>query len=299
MLILAGFQVESKASAWTVCHFPGGYRLYNCTMMGIVYQPVFRSMLYAALIAILSTSACSRVIYEELPTTMPTDVIVIDPSPTIDWFPATATPTPVPTVAETPKVEFFDPTANLGTTLVDDNFSDSSLWKTSKSTSGNVVYGDGNLSLAVAGAKGSLSSLSPYSLPQDFYMEMHASVSLCQYGEQYGLLFWYANGGDTYRLTLTCDGRLRLELLAGNSGVVLQDWTYASKLMPGAPAEQKIGLWAKDGELQVFVNDTFQFMVKTRADREGGLGVYAKAAGDTAMTIGFSQLKVFQLKPGP
>jgi hypothetical protein len=47
------------------------------------------------------------------------------------------------------------------------------------------------------------------------------------------------------------------------------------------------------------VNDTFQFMVKTRADREGGLGVYAKAAGDTAMTIGFSQLKVFQLKPGP
>lgn len=268
-------------------------------MMGNVYQLVFKTIQYLALTAILVTSACSGVINEELPTAIPTDVVVIDPSPTIDWFPATATPTPLPTVAETSIVEYFDPTANLGATLVDDDFSDSSLWKTSKSTSGNVVYGEGNLSLAVAGAKGSLSSLSPYSLPQDFYLELRASVSLCQYGDQYGLLFWYANSGDTYRLTLTCDGRLRLELLAGSSGVVLQDWTYASKLMPGAPAEQKIGLWAKDGELQVFVNDTFQFIVKTSSDRGGGLGVYAKAAGDTAMTIGFSQLKVYQLKPTP
>ena len=182
---------------------------------------------------------------------------------------------------------------------MDDDFSDTRVWKTSKSTAGNVVYGEGNLSLAVAGAKGSLSSVSPYDLPQDFYLEMNATVSLCQYGDQYGLLFWYVDSGDTYRLTLTCDGRLRLELLAGSSGVVLQDWTYASKLMPGAPARHQIGLWVKDGEIQVFVNDTFQFKVKTRADRSGRLGVYAKAVGETAMTVGFSQLRVYQLNPAP
>jgi len=264
-----------------------------------VFQPIFRTLLYTALMVILLISACSGVTSEELPTAVPTDVVIFEPTPTIDWFPATATPTTRPTTAETSTAILFDPTFNLGATIVDDNFSDSSLWKTSKSTTGNVVYGEGNLSLAVAGAKGSLSSLSPYALPQDFYLEMDATVSLCQYGDQYGLLFWYANSGDTYRLTLTCDGRLRLELLAGSSGVVLQDWTYASKLMPGAPTDHKIGLWAKAGELQVFVNDTYQFRVKTSANRVGGLGVYAKAAGDTAMTVGFSHLKVYQLKPAP
>lgn len=249
-------------------------------------------------IVVMLLYGCSGVEQTSSPEQSPS-ATAMAPTVTIDWFPATAKPTSRPTAAQIPTAILFDPTTNLGATLVDDNFSDPSLWKTSKSSAGNVVYGEGTLSLAVAGARGSLSSLSPYELPQDFYLEMSATVSLCQYGDQYGLLFWYANSGDTYRLALTCDGRLRLELLAGSSGVVLQDWTYASKLMPGAPAEQKIGLWARDGEIQVFINDTFQFLVKTRADREGGLGVYAKASGDTAMTIGFSHLKVYQLKPAP
>jgi len=268
-------------------------------MTGKLQLSTFRAMLYLALALIFLTSACSKVIIEELPTVTPTEIVVVEPSPTIDWFPATATPTNEPVVEQTPTVISFDPTANLGAILVDDNFSDPTLWKTSKSTAGNVVYGEGNLSLAVAGNKGNLNSLSPFSLPQDFYLEMIVKVSLCQYGDQYGLIFWYINSGDTYRLSLTCDGRLRLELIAGSSGVVLQDWTYASKMMPGAPAEHVIGLWAKKGELQVFINETYQFTVKTRADRTGGLGVFARSAGDTAMTVGFSGLKVYQLNPPP
>ena len=268
-------------------------------MMGKFRQSVFWAMPYLALAVILNTSACSKVIVEELPTFPPTEIVVVEPSPTIDWFPATVTPTDKPVIEQTPTVTSFDPTANLGLIVVEDDFSDPNLWKTSKSTAGNVVYGVGNLSLAVAGNKGSLNSLSPYTLPQDFYLKMDVKVSLCQYGDQYGLLFWYLNSGDTYRLSLTCDGRLRLELIAGSSGVVLQDWMYASKMMPGAPTEHVIGLWAKDGEVQVFLNDKFQFMVKTRADRAGGLGVFARAAGDTAMTVGFSGLKVYQLKPLP
>jgi hypothetical protein len=268
-------------------------------MTGKFRQLVFWAMPYLALAVILFASACSEVIIEELPTATPTEIAAEEPSPTTDWFPATATPTSKPVTEQTPTVISFDPTANLGMILVEDDFSDSNLWKTSKSTAGNVVYGEGNLSLAVAGNKGNLNSLSPYALPQDFYLEMTVKVSLCQYGDQYGLLFWYLNSGDTYRLMLTCDGRLRLELITGNSGLVLQDWTYASKMMPGAPAEQVIGLWVKEGEIQVFINGTYQFTVKTRADRAGGLGVFARAAGDTAMTVGFSGLKVYQLKPLP
>lgn len=257
----------------------------------------FSTRVSIVLVMILFASACSQVIVEELPTATPMEIVDAEPSPTIDWFPATATPTSQPVIGQTPTPITFDPTANLGEMLVEDDFSDPTLWKTSKSTAGNVVYGEGNLSLAVAGNKSSLNSLSPYALPQDFYLEMSVRVSLCQYGDQYGMLFWHINSGDSYRLSLTCDGRLRLELLAGNSGVVLQDWTYASKMMPGAPAEHLIGLWVKEGEIQVFINGTYQFSLKTRSDRAGGLGVFARAAGDTAMTVGFSGLKVFQVNP--
>lgn len=257
-----------------------------------------RSVLLPIFLLILT--ACVQSVVQDVPTPQFTAIPQTEePTPTINWFPATATPTPLQAIQPTPTSVAFDPQQYLGVILYEDDFSDSTRWETGKTASGNVVYGDGRLSLAVAGNKGSLTSLSPYTLPADFYLEMTANVSLCQYGDQYGILFWYLSSGDTYRLSLTCDGRLRLELIAGNGGAVLQDWTYARKMIPGSPAEQKIGLWAKVGEIRVFVNGAEQFSLKTGPGRTGRLGVFARAAGETAMTVSFSDLAVYQIENEP
>ncbi len=256
-------------------------------------------VLLLVLVMILSTSACAVITPEEPPVTEVTPVIENEPTATIDWFPATPTPTQLPTSQPQPSPIAFNPSTSLGELFLADDFSQPGMWPTSKTSVGNVVYGENSLSLAVAGNKGSLTSMSSYSLPEDFYLEINASVSLCQYGDQYGVLFWQRSSGDFYRLVLTCDGRLRLELVSEGSGTVLKDWTYASRMMPDAPTEHLIGLWAWNGEIRVFINGAQQFMVKTVPDRSGTLGVYARAAGDTAMTVGFSELKIYKVNQAP
>ncbi|MCJ7696289.1 MAG: hypothetical protein MUO40_12820 [Anaerolineaceae bacterium] len=250
----------------------------------------------AGICLLIFLSGCTNPAVTEIPLISETATPTFEPSPTIDWFPATPTPTATPREEQAAATPQPNPVMNLGEMILSDDFSDSALWRTIKTSAGNVVYGEKALSLAVVGGKGLLTSESVHQLPQDFYLEISASVSLCQYGDQYGLLFWQLAPGDSYRLVLTCDGRLRMELLSGSSAVVLQDWTVASKMMPGAPTQQQIGLWAKDGELQVFINGTYQFSVNTNADRAGGLGVFARAAGETAVTVGFADLKVYRVK---
>ena len=222
-----------------------------------------------------------------------------EPTSTTDWFPATATLTQTPFVKPATAPTLPEPLLGLGAEIIADDFSDISLWGTSQLEAGNVVYGKQVLSLAVAGNKGILTSYSQHELPQDFYMEMKASISLCQTGDQYGILFWVLAPGDAYRLVLSCEGRFRLELISGEAAIVLHDWEYGSHIMPGSPAEQHIGIWAGDGEIRIYVNGAFQFAEKTSPDRSGMLGVFARAGGETAMTVGFSDLVVYQVNPAP
>lgn len=238
-------------------------------------------------------------VYVMTPVPSETAAATPEPSATIDWFPATATPTQTPFVIPATVPTLPEPLLGVGAEIIADDFSDTSLWSTSQLEAGNVVYGKQVLSLAVAGNKGILTSYSQHELLQDFYMEMKANISLCQTGDQYGVLFWVLAPGDAYRLVLSCEGRLRLELISGEAAIVLHDWEYGSRILPGSPAEQRIGIWARDGEIRVYVNGAFQFAEKTNPDRGGMLGVFARAGGETAMTVGFSDLVVYQVNPAP
>lgn len=238
-------------------------------------------------------------VYVMTPVPSETATAILEPTATTDWFPATATLTQTPFVKPATAPTLPEPLLGLGAEIIADDFSDISLWGTSQLEAGNVVYGKQVLSLAVAGNKGILTSYSKHTMPQDYYLEMKVSISLCQTGDQYGILFWVLAPGDAYRLVLSCEGRLRLELISGEAAIVLHDWEYGSRILPGSPAEQRIGIWARDGEIRVYVNGAFQFAEKTSPDRSGTLGVFARAGGETAMTVGFSDLVVYQVNPAP
>ncbi len=251
-----------------------------------------------SLILTLAASGCAAKALEATPESSPTYTIALEPTATIDWFPRTPTPsqTPIITPQVTSQPENLPP--GISKELIRDDFSDTNLWTTIESPAGNIAFGNNMLSLAVAGSKGTLVSISKHFLPSDFYMEMTVNVALCSDGDQYGISFWRVGDAESHRLLLTCEGNLRLEKLDSGSGAVLHDWERISRFMPGSPAQHRIGIWASQGEIRIFINGNYQISAKTTKDLSGGLGVNARAGGDNAETIVFSDLVIYQVEPG-
>ncbi len=225
------------------------------------------------------------------PTATPTQTLT--PTPTIDWFPATPTPTLIPIASPTPQPTLPDVLEGVTELLVSDDFTDANLWNTPQSTSGNVAFGNKNLTLAVAQKGTYLFSNSQHPLAANFYLEFTAETTLCQADDQYGVIFWRQSEGDYYRLLFTCDGQYRLEVIQSYVTVVVHDWEIASHMQPGAPASNRIGLWARDGQFQLYINDTFQFEERVASERSGELGVFARTVTGSAMTVRISDLQIY------
>jgi hypothetical protein len=248
------------------------------------------------LTGVLILSGCDFVPEEPTVTPTLTATQTETPTPTIDWFPATPTPSLQPLTSPTPQPTLADLRQGVTERLVTDDFTDERLWETRQSQEGNIAFGTQNLTLAIANPNTSLTSLSQHELPQDFYLELTLQTSLCQPSDQAGVLFWYQSEGDYYRLLIDCAGRVRLELLQGGQASVLQDWEYAQRVQPGAPAANRLGLWVLDGQFHLYINDAFQFSRTAASNRSGGLGVYARTISGNAMTIKFSDLQIYQVE---
>lgn len=246
-----------------------------------------------SVLALLSGCAApAPVIFTATPE--PTATNTIEPTATIIWFPATATYTPYPTREITPTVNLRP---ELGEILLEDDFTGDE-WQTGRSPQGSVAYGNGELTLAVSAEEGTLLSLR--SVPQfdDFYLEINVQPSLCRSGDAYGLLLRASSPGDLYRLLINCDGSLRLERLKGSRSLALQDWTPSGQLPPGGFLETRLGVWAGGEEIRVLINDELQFVINDPVWTSGQVGVYARAAGTTPLTVSFSDLVVYSIDPG-
>ena len=248
------------------------------------------------LAGVLILSGCDFLPEEPTITPTLTATQTATPTPTIDWFPATPTPSLQPLPSPTPQPTLEDLREGITERLINDDFTDETLWETRQSPVGNVTFGIQNLTLAIARPNTSLISVSQHELPQDFYLELTLQTSLCQPSDLVGVLFWHQSEGDFYRLLLDCAGRVRLELIQAGQASVLQDWEYAQRVQPGAPAANRLGLWVSDGQFQLYINDAYQFSRTVDANRSGGLGVYARATSSNAMTVRFSDLQIYQVE---
>lgn len=218
------------------------------------------------------------------------------PSPTFDWFPATPTPTLIAIPSPTPQPTLEGSLSGITEIRVDDDFSDEGLWETPQGQSGNVAFGTQNLSLAVARPDATLTSLSQHLLPSDFYLELTVQTSLCEPLDQFGIVFWQVANTDFYRLMVNCAGQYRLELIQGGQNFVLHDWEAAAQMALAAPATNRLALWVRDGQLQFYINDVFQFEERIAQDRNGTLGVFARTVLGPAMTVRFSDLQIYRVE---
>ena len=214
------------------------------------------------------------------------------PTPTVVWFPSTATNTPIPKVEPTATIEMR---SGVGELIFEDDFSSQGAWQLSQSANGTVALGQNELSIAIVQPRAYLFSTRTEPTFGNFYAEITASPNLCAGLDEYGLLFRLRSIGDFYRYSLSCDGQVRLDRVVGATAGSPQTWLVSASVPRGAPSSSRLGVWAVDKELRFFVNDEFQFAVSDPYHGSGILGVFARSAGENAVSVSFSDLKVYQL----
>lgn len=221
------------------------------------------------------------------------DAPTVSPSPagTIQWFPATRTPVPLPTVEQSQPTVESRPAQ--GAVVFSDDFSAPAAWSgMGPAAAGTASMGGGELTLALPGQAGMLVSLRNTGTVSDFSLEITSNLSLCRGNDNYGVLVRAASSQDYYRFLVACNGQARVERVKNGKIALLQDWTYSGQVPPGAPLLLKLGVWAAGSDLRFFIDDIFQFAVKDAVLQAGTVGVFARSSGQTPLTVSFSNLVV-------
>jgi hypothetical protein len=213
------------------------------------------------------------------------------PTSTPVWFPPTPTNTPLPTAVISPTLSIKP---DLGETLFSDNFINPNGWTTGKRPAGRISLGKGELTLAVNQPGGYLYSLRQAGVLGDFYAEITASPSICLGGDEYGMLIRFSPNQEFYRFSLTCDGQTRLDKYFNGTASSPQPLMQNGAIPPGAPSISRLAVLAVGSNMSFFANGEYLFSVHDPSLSVGSLGVFARSAGDNAVTVNFSDLVVYK-----
>jgi hypothetical protein len=228
-------------------------------------------------------------------TPLPTETAIPSETatPTVVWFPPTSTWTPIPTVESTPTPELRP---GIGEIVIREDFSTAEGWTLGPMPQGSAGLGVNELTLAITQPKGYLSSVSEGLFLTDLYAEITVSPSICSGMDEYGMLVRYEAPGYFYRFSLSCNGQVRLDRIIGGTAGSPQPWLPSASVPSAAPSSSRLGVWIKGKEMRFFVNDEFQFEVHDSYLNGGTLGVFARSAGETAVTVSFSDLVVYRVE---
>jgi hypothetical protein len=215
-------------------------------------------------------------------------------TPTVVWFPPTATPTAFPTPIITPTT---DMRPKLGKILLEDDFTDPNVWTLNQSDSGSVALGKKELTIAISETNAYLFSVREEPIFTDFYLEITAETSLCRNLDEYGLLFRVSPAIDYYRFSLSCNGQVRLDRIRNGQASSPQPWMLSGAVPPGAPSSSILGIAAIGSEMSFFVNGQYQFSIHDPVLTSGGVGVFARSTEKKAVTVNFSKLVIYEVNP--
>ena len=199
-------------------------------------------------------------------------------------------------------IQQVEPTAtlemrpNVGEIIFEDDFNKPEAWLLGQTVNGTISAGSDDLTIAIVEPRSYLFSTRTEPAFGDFYAEITASPNLCVGLDEYGLLFRLRSTGDFYRFSLSCNGQVRLDRVVGGTAGSPQPWLASASVPRGAPSTSRLGVWAMGRELHFFINDEFQFSVSDSYHSSGILGVFARSAGENAVTVSFSDLKIYQIK---
>lgn len=260
----------------------------------MIFHTNRRLLIFLPGLALLLLTACAGLAENQIPTTSPATETPPPPTPTFDWFPASATPTLRAFATQPPTPE---QKPGVGNIVLSDDFSNPILWNTVVSDQATIDVSRNRLTIAVR------PGFSAFSLRQEvifsnFYAEITARLSLCQDKDDYGILV-RAIPAAYYRFALSCDSTARAERISVGTRSPLQVPAPSGDAPPGAPGEVRIGVWAVGSEMRFFLNGRYQFSVSDKNYASGAIGVFARSAGDTPVTITFSDLVIYDVVYSP
>ena len=247
------------------------------------FNKLFLSLFGLLLVACLPVSAPE-------PTMTPVATEFVTETPTIVWFPASATPTKYvfPTATATPNLK-----PEVGSLTLTDTFSDAKQWDTAVSDQGSAAISRNRLSLAIDPGV-YLTSFRHDLLLGNFYLEITARPSLCRGADNYGIIVRRV-GGSYYRFVLSCTSEVWVERVNGGIRLPLTDPLPSGDAPHGAPGEVRIGLWAVGPDLRLFLNDRFQFGIVDKSFPSGGFGVFVRSQGSEPVSVIFSDLTLYNV----
>ena len=242
----------------------------------------------------LTLTGCVALPETPLPVDSTATIVPLPPSPTIVWFPPSATPPPqaLATQISTPEQK-----PGVGAITLSDDFSSPDLWNPASSNDGSAIINESGLTLAVP-AGSYIFRIRADLVVSNFYAELTASPNLCKGQDEYGLLV-RASAVAYYRLSLICNGTLRLDRVSNNSHQILQPATPSGDVPTGAPGEVRMGVWAVGSDLRFFLNGRYQFSVNDKNYLIGTIGVFAHSVADTPVAVTFSNLTVYDVNYSP
>lgn len=226
------------------------------------------------------------------PASTPSPSQTPPPTATVVWFPPSATSTLQAALATQTATPQMNP--GISDVILADDFSDATMWDVAASDQGSVAVSRNRLTI-VAQPGFYLVSMRRSLVTENFYAEIVARASLCRDDDNYGLVV-RALGNSFYRFVLSCNGLVSVERVRSGVKLVIFEAVPSGDAPRGAPGEVKIGLWAVGAEMRLFLNDRFQFSVNDRSLPSGGFGVFARAAGETPITVTFSDLIVYDVR---
>lgn len=251
-----------------------------------------RSLFVVTLLLVIG-AGCSppSVTHPETPTSLPPTTT---PSPSPVWFPPTATFTPIPTrlISPTPT-----PALALGDLVLSDDFESPGVWQTYRNATGSAAYEQRQLTLAVNAAKGYLTSLRNAPEIGNAYLELSLQPNLCQGQDTFGLLLRAADEFNAYRWVITCQGQMRLERLQSGRNLPLSDWIELGEIQVNPLVETRLAAWLYQDRLRLFVNGFEEINLRDPVFTSGRIGVFARAAGDSALSVSFRRLRIYAINP--
>lgn len=217
------------------------------------------------------------------------------PSATIVFPTPAASPTLTPVPSLTPTLDLR---AQLGELIFQDTFADDQGWSLATGPSGTASLLPGRLVLSVRRSGAVLQSLSPAPAVADFYLQAEVRTELCGQADEFGLMFRALPNSDHYRFSLTCDGQARVSRLRGGQEDALAPLTPTAAALPGAPASNRMAVFARGAEMRFLVNEVEVFSLRDATLPSGGFGVAVRSRRSPQATVSFLSFAIYALAPG-
>jgi hypothetical protein len=183
--------------------------------------------------------------------------------------------------------------------LFQDEFDRNNGWGVGEDSLGGTSLADGKLVLSVRNPKTYRYALSPAPQLTDFYAEVVVRPLICNPDDEFGLMFRFDPNGNHFRLSLACNGSVRVVRVLGGQSFNMIPPTETYEVIPGPLVENRIGVLAVGADFYLFINGVEVLRMRNAEIPVGTVGFFVHAESSGQTTVAFDHLSVRAVEATP